>query len=349
MRKPVSRLLLEGVTLVCIPALLAGLAFGDCVPAHPNPATKLGVVFGRMNAEPVAATLILFLFFSALTRRGLRFLEQRGVLPSFPQRVGERAGRRVLRFALTLALAAMLALLVRASVGQPYRVLSASMLPTLEPGAWIFANKLSYGLWLPGTRIKLFSRLPNRGDVIALETPPDVTDAAPQLVKRVLGLPGDHITMRGGRPLINGWAVPACDAGMYTYTVDGSTEHGRLLVEYLGASSYLTVYIPERSRFSGYTVGPGEVFVLGDNRNNSSDSRAWAGGQGRGLPLSEIDGRISHVLFSFDAGGNLDRKSLLRSLTGALQLPETQAATLAAGIAHCQRNPPRATLPPAPH
>src|SRR5690606_10154869 len=103
-----------------------------------------------------------------------------------------------------------------------------------------------------------------------------------------------------GHPIINGWRVPSCYVGMYPYGKhDGNDGRGALYVEYLGDESYLTVYA-EGVRTSAphqgpYTVGPEEVWVMGDNRHNSHDSRMWRGGKGGGVPFPNIKGRALFV------------------------------------------------------
>jgi signal peptidase I len=251
-----------------------------------------------------------------------------------------------LKSLLSLAVAALLTLFVRSSIVQPFRVLTESMLPTLEPGDWIAANRLAYGFRVPLTRWRLGARAPRRGDVIAFETPPGALHGQPeQLVKRVIGLPGDRILMRHGRPNINGWPVPSCEAGVFAYLSADSAVRGRLMVEFLEDATYLTVYFQGSEAFSGYVVKPGEVFVLGDNRDNSSDSRAWNNNAGGGLPFAAIDGRVSTILLGTARDGSADWKRLLQPLGLRLRFDGMDLSQVQAGIERCLRDPPHESVP----
>ncbi len=251
-----------------------------------------------------------------------------------------------LKSGLSLAIAVLLTLFVRSSVVQPFRVLTESMLPTLEPGDWIAANRLAYGFRVPLTHLQLGARAPRRGDVIAFETPPGALRGQPeQLVKRVIGLPGDRILMRHGRPNINGWPVPSCEAGVFAYLSADTAVRGRLMVEFLEDESYLTVYFAGSEAFNGYVVKPGEVFVLGDNRDNSSDSRAWNNSAGGGLPFAAIDGRVDTVLLGTARDGNADWTRLLKPLGLRLRFEGMDLRRVQAGIERCLRDAPHESVP----
>jgi signal peptidase I len=251
--------------------------------------------------------------------------------------------------ALVVAVGATL--LLRARVAQPYRVLSASMLPTLEPEDRIAGNKVAY-VFRPG-------HLPRRGDVIVFKTDSvplsgDRSLVPDELVKRVVGLPGDTITLRGSVPVINGWPVPTCDAGEYVYAMpdaSGAALHGRLTVEFLDDAAYLVVHPRESPSAAEYTVAPGEVYVLGDNRGNSLDSRSYNGGRGGGVPLLAVEARAQWFLAGTHRSGDVDLGRLLSpvdTLQGRLRLEGLDADPVEAGVARCLALRPLETRPPPP-
>ena len=161
--------------------------------------------------------------------------------------LGARRRREALGLVASVLAAAGAAFFLRAQLFQPYRVLSASMLPTLEPGDYLAGNRLAYR--------PLVARAagPRRGDVVVFRSSavslarPGVPDV---LVKRVIGLPGDRIAMRGPVPVINGWALPYCEAGPYLYVTpegQGRTVHGKLRVEFLDDQAYLVARFDRRA------------------------------------------------------------------------------------------------------
>ncbi|MBI4702721.1 MAG: signal peptidase I [Deltaproteobacteria bacterium] len=99
-----------------------------------------------------------------------------------------------------------------------------------------------------------------------------------------------------------------------------------------------------------YAVAPGEVWVMGDNRNNSHDSRSWRGGRGGGVPLENIKGRAMFVWLSWDPQGGVATDRLFVNVMGSPKLPSGPAAALVAGVERClrARPPPSQTTPPAP-
>jgi signal peptidase I len=124
-------------------------------------------------------------------------------------------------------------------------------------------------------------------------------------------------------------------------------------MEFLGNYAYLTQFEEERGsepQQGPYKVKTGETWVMGDNRNNSMDSRAWNGGRGGGVPDANIKGRAMFVWLSFgsDGGGTWDR--LATNVLGKPRLPKGAAPELLQGIEKClrERPPPSQTLPPPP-
>jgi len=251
-----------------------------------------------------------------------------------------------------VALAMALAFGVRSRLVESYSVLSGSMLPTLQPEDRLAGNRLAYRGWTTPAA----ARCPRRGDIIVFQSSAvdggDLTDVPDFLVKRVIGLPGDRIGMKGGIPVINGWTVPVCDAGEYLYVLEGGENglDGRLAVEFLEDRAYLTVHAVGSAAFEGtYAVAPGEVFVLGDNRNNSIDSRAYNEHHGGGVPLSAIEARVDWFVAGrrFDTQWDLTRLfRRLDSMATTLHLDGVDQRPLQAGIAKCLAQRPATTSPP---
>jgi signal peptidase I len=184
----------------------------------------------------------------------------------------------------------------RSAVADWNVVPTGSMNPTIIEGDLIFVNKLAYGLRVPFTNWRVAQwDGPARGDVIVFQSPVDGT----RLVKRVVGLPGDTIAMENNRLSINGQAVA------YSSVIVG----GKNVVasEQLGGHAHAvmaTPAIPARRSFGSIIVPADQYFVLGDNRDDSADSR-YIGF----VPRGNIWGRSSKVLMSFDPQTHLPRVS----------------------------------------
>jgi signal peptidase I len=188
-------------------------------------------------------------------------------------------GKSLLReYAEALTIALLLALVVRSSVVQAFKIPSGSMLPTLQVGDHILVNKLAYRVRLPFLGTVLMERSgPERYDVVVFVYPVDPTK---DYVKRVIGVAGDVVMIRNKRVYINGtlWNDPRANF------LDGDKM-------VFGGSA--------RDNFGPVTVPAGHVFVLGDNRDHSYDSRFWGFVDNR-----DIYGRAFLVYWSWDSGDN---------------------------------------------
>jgi signal peptidase I len=257
-------------------------------------------------------------------------------------------------YAESIGIAIGVALLLRAFVVEAFKIPSGSMLPTLQIQDHIFVNKFAYGPTIPFAEKRLFSSLPPKyGDVMVFEFPdPVLTNPRQDFIKRVIALPGDTLEVESGHPIINGWHVPKCRVGDYEFYEgdEASLKRGELYVEHLGDYSYLALFEEGHSDANQgpYRVKPGEVWVLGDNRNNSSDSRAWYGGRGGGVPYANIKGRAMFVWMSFGPNGGVTWDRLLVHVLGKPRLPKGAPDELVRAIEKCvaERPPIGQTTPP---
>ncbi|WP_394822039.1 signal peptidase I [Pendulispora albinea] len=265
-------------------------------------------------------------------------------------RLGRWRKSEVREYVESILVAVAVAMALRAFVVEAFKIPSGSMIPTLMVGDHIFVNKFTYGPSIPWTHARVWKSLPpNRGDVMVFAFPEHPEQ---DFIKRVIALPGDRLEAKGGHPWINGWEVPHCLVGVYSYsefdTPTGRRE-GDLFVEYLGDETYLTLY--DHMGGSPDPQGPyfaksGEVWVMGDNRNNSHDSRLWFGGQGGGVPYENIRGRALFVWFSVSDSG-MAWSRLGATVMGRPRLP-VHTPSLDAGLAKCLRERPAQTNPPPP-
>ena len=163
----------------------------------------------------------------------------------------------------------LIVLLIRSFLFEPFRIPSDSMMPTLLDGDFIFVNKFTYGLRLPVVNAEVVALgEPQRGDVVVFRLP---SDPSTNYIKRLVGLPGDHITVREKRVWVNGELLPVTLDGMY----EGFGHTGaQIAEEQLGAVAHRVLYMPERPSYDfDDVVPPGRFFFMGDNRDNSRDSR----------------------------------------------------------------------------
>jgi signal peptidase I len=245
-----------------------------------------------------------------------------------------------LLFAALLAGAAVLALQLRSRFIQAYDVIGTSMLPTLTPGELLLGERVAYA---PG-------QLPRRGDLVVLRV--EVDGREQEVIKRVIGLPGDHLGMTGAHPAINGWDTPLCDTGAYYSPTDETARSGdpgsRMVMEFLEGAAYLTLQAVPAAAFPEYIVKPGELFVLGDNRSNSRDSRNFDHGAPRAFPLSSVRAKVTRVLLGRSNSGEIEPRTLLRSIGIVPRLDGADLTEVETKVANCLAVRPHDPTPPGP-
>jgi len=232
-------------------------------------------------------------------------------------------------------------------VAKPFYIPSESMMPGLQVGDRLIVSKYPYG-WsyvsasfgiLPAMPGRLLGHLPQRGDIVIV-TPPGTARRHEDLIKRVIGLPGDTVQMVGGRLWLNGRPVAARDMGYRAIPIDGNfhcdaadPDHERAFPGFADArivdaagKPACRVHVIRETLPSGrsydtldfgpgaeddtapYIVPAGHVFLMGDNRDNSADSRVPAlyNGLDGAVPFENIGGRAEFVSFSLNgnAGWN---------------------------------------------
>jgi signal peptidase I len=206
----------------------------------------------------------------------------------------------------TIVYAGLIAIGIRTIAFEPFNIPSGSMIPTLLVGDYLFVSKYSYGYSrysMPfGPNLfsgRIFGSLPERGDVAVFKLP---RDPSQDYIKRIIGLPGDRIQVKAGILSINGTVVPRLAQGNYTVEGDGPRLVARLYKETLPNGRVHNII--EQSdegmldNTSEYRVPDGHVFAMGDNRDNSLDSRVQnAVGF---IPVENLVGRAEFIFFSVD-------------------------------------------------
>jgi signal peptidase I len=184
-----------------------------------------------------------------------------------------RAKSALREYAEAIGIALLLALVIRTFLVQAFKIPSGSMLPTLEVGDHILVNKFTYGIRLPllGTRL-LELGTPRRGDVVIFVYPVDPTK---DFIKRVVGVAGDVVHIRNKRVYVNDevWDDP------HAYFADGGTNVGGM----------------PRDTYGPVTVPAGQLFVMGDNRDRSYDSRFWGF-----VDRDDVKGKAFLIYWSWD-------------------------------------------------
>ena len=203
----------------------------------------------------------------------------------------------------TLIYAVAIALTVRTFLFEPFNIPSGSMKPTLLVGDYLFVSKFAYGysryslpLGLPLFSGRIMERLPERGDVVVFKLP---SDNKTDYIKRVVGLPGDRIQVRDGLLFINDVPVPVTSVGEFDEDYGGRSVAVPMLSEQLpNGREHLILDLTSTGSLDNtgvYVVPPDHVFAMGDNRDNSQDSRVDHVGF---IPVQNLIGRAEVLFFS---------------------------------------------------
>lgn len=200
---------------------------------------------------------------------------------------------------------------VRSFIVEPFKIPSGSMMPTLLAGDYILVNKFTYGLRVPILNNTFFeTKHPTRGDVFVFHYPPEPSI---DYIKRVVGLPGDKISYQDKRLTINGKLLDVQEIGDYTYVKPGlnmvtakqnqeqlgQVKHDILINEWV--NSYDSDAIGAKFANNEEIVVPaGHYLAMGDNRDDSSDSRVWGF-----VPEKNLVGKAFFIWMNFDKGSRI--------------------------------------------
>jgi len=204
-----------------------------------------------------------------------------------------------------IVIALCLALLIRTFIVQPFKIPSGSMIPTLLIGDHLLVNKFIYGTKIPFMDIRIFPVEDiKRGDVIVFKFPGNGSvNEGVHYIKRAIGLPGDEVNIEGRDVYINGEKIKQVYEGNYKYFEQGTEVTTDKYIDTLSENIFDVIY--KRSSINTtkgktnfpITIPEGNIFVLGDNRDNSYDSRFWGF-----VPIESISGKafLIHWSWNFD-------------------------------------------------
>lgn len=211
----------------------------------------------------------------------------------------------------TIGYALLIALVIRAFFFQPFNIPSGSMIPTLLIGDYLFVAKYAYGYSkhsLPFSPPifdgRVFSRQPHRGDVVVFKKP---TDNRTDFIKRLVGLPGDKIQMKHGVLYLNGKAVPRVRVEDFVRrdeygNVQRIPQYRETLPDGVSYNTLDLIQDSEADNTGIYVVPPSHYFFMGDNRDNSADSRFQ--NEVGYVPFENLVGKAEFIFFSTNGGAH---------------------------------------------
>ena len=189
----------------------------------------------------------------------------------------------------------LIVFLLRAFIGEPFRIPSGSLLPTLQIGDWVAVTRYNYDISTPiWPHSLLKTGEVHRGDIIVFYFP---VDPNVDLIKRVIGLPGDKISYVNKVLSVNGVPQPLTYVQDYLEPANSTVEKSKQYTEHLGSVTHDIFQMPSAPAqdFYNVEVPKGEYFVMGDNRDMSEDSRYWGF-----VKRSEIIGRARFIFWSWN-------------------------------------------------
>jgi len=242
--------------------------------------------------------------------RNARQLERQGMSPESREVAAALKEPTWIEYCKSFFPVILAVLLLRSFLIEPFRIPSGSMMPTLLVGDFILVNKFDYGIRLPVLNKKIIDiGEPSRGDVVVFRYP---KDPSVDYIKRVVGLPGDRIGYYNKILHINGKPIAQVPAGVFVGKGSGVSMSGAgERQEQLGDVQHQILVMPRTPGLEGEFVVPeNEYFVMGDNRDNSNDSRYWGT-----VPEENLVGKAFRIWMNWDsANGGIEWERIGRKI-----------------------------------